>query len=101
MSASYPTSAKVFTAKNNGDSINASHVNDLQDEVAAMEAGLTGSLAHDLKFTDATYDIGKAGATRPRHLFISGNAVTGSGLVGTVAVGVGDTDTGLYSSGTN
>lgn len=36
----------------------------------------------DLKFTDATYDIGKAGATRPRDLFYSR---TGQG--GTLALG--------------
>lgn len=78
MSASYPTSAKAFTAKNNGDSIQAAHIDDLQDEVSAIETGLLGSLAHDLKFTDATYDIGKSGATRPRDLFLSRNLTVGT-----------------------
>lgn len=31
----------------------------------------------DLKFTDATYDIGKSGATRPRDLFLSRNVTAG------------------------
>lgn len=40
MSASYPGSVKTFTSRNNGDVIQASHINDLQDEVNAIEAGL-------------------------------------------------------------
>lgn len=46
-----------------------------------------GTLVGDLKFTDATYDIGKSGATRPRHIFASGNAVIGGGF--TLAAGAG------------
>lgn len=40
MPASYPTSAKTFTTKNAGDTIQPAHINDLQDEVAAIENGL-------------------------------------------------------------
>ena len=37
------------------------------------------TFAGDLLFTDATYDIGKSGATRPRHAYLSGNlAANGS-----------------------
>jgi hypothetical protein len=82
MAASYPTSTKSFTTKVDGNTISASHPNDLQDEVVAIEVGLRDGLAHDLKFTDATYDIGKSGATRPRDIFLSRNAVIG----GTLAV---------------
>lgn len=54
MAASYPTSAKTFTTKATAETIAASHVNDLQDEVTAVEtAMLTGGLAHHL-FPDAT-----------------------------------------------
>lgn len=42
----------------------------------------TPARALDLLFVDATYDIGKSGATRPRDLFLSRNAVIG----GTLAV---------------
>lgn len=44
MPASYPSSAKSFTTKNSGDSIQAAHVNDLQDEVTAIETDLIGGL---------------------------------------------------------
>lgn len=36
----YPTSAKTFTTKTGGQTIAASHMNDVQDEVNAIEVGL-------------------------------------------------------------
>ncbi len=51
-----------------------------------------GTLVGDLKFTDATYDIGKSGATRPRDGFFSRNFVIG----GTFTVG---TVTGFQTNG--
>ena len=42
---SYPTAVKSFTTKNAGDSILAAHVNDIQDEVNAIEAGLLNATA--------------------------------------------------------
>lgn len=46
MAASYPTSAKAFTTKTNGpaSTIDASHVNDLQAEVTAVEQDLIAGL---------------------------------------------------------
>lgn len=82
MAASYPTAVKAFTTRTAGQTISSAHVNDLQDEVNAMQqALLTSGLAHHLLFVDATYDIGQSGATRPRHLFMSGNATVGSDLL--------------------
>ncbi len=44
MPASFPTAVKTFTSRNAGDVIQPAHVNDLQDEVAAIETGyLTGT----------------------------------------------------------
>jgi len=45
MAASYPTSAKVFTSRNAGDIVQPANINDLQDEVNAIEAGLLGGTA--------------------------------------------------------
>ena len=45
MAASYPTSVKVFTTKSTADVVQAAHVNDLQDEVNAIEAGLLNGTA--------------------------------------------------------
>jgi hypothetical protein len=48
MSASYPGSAKTFISRNAGDVIQPAHVNDLQDEVNAIETALLGTLAHNV-----------------------------------------------------
>jgi hypothetical protein len=45
MAASYPTAVKSFTVKAAGDTIQPAHVNDLQDEVAAIEGGLLNGTA--------------------------------------------------------
>jgi hypothetical protein len=45
-----------------------------------------GTLVGDLKFTDATYDIGKTGATRPRDGFFSRAVEVGSTLTVTGAM---------------
>ena len=43
--ASYPGSVKTFTTRNAGDTIQPSHVNDLQDEINAIESGLLNGTA--------------------------------------------------------
>jgi hypothetical protein len=88
--ASFPSSVKSFTTKLAGDTVQASHINDLQDEVAAVETDLLNGFGHHLLFTDNTYDIGQSGATRPRHLYLAQNAVVG----GTLAVTGASTLTG-------
>jgi hypothetical protein len=46
MAADFPTSVKTFTTKaNDVDTIDASHINDLQDEVTAIETVLKGTVA--------------------------------------------------------
>lgn len=44
MPASYPTSSKVFTSRSNGQTIDASHVGDLQLEVTAISQDLLAGL---------------------------------------------------------
>jgi hypothetical protein len=48
MPASYPDSVKVFTTKTTGQVIQASHINEPQDEITAIEQGLLQGLAHAL-----------------------------------------------------
>lgn len=45
MPASYPGAVKVFATRSAGQTIDASHTNDLQDEVNAIEAGLINGTA--------------------------------------------------------
>ena len=47
---------------------------------SAVAATLPNPISQDLLFTDATYDIGKSGASRPRDLFQSRNATIGGTL---------------------
>ena len=52
----------------------------------AVTASIPNPITQDLLFVDATYDIGKSGATRPRDLFQSRNATIGGTLSVTGAV---------------
>jgi hypothetical protein len=59
MPASYPNSVKVFTTKTTGQAILASHINEPQDEITAIEQGLLQGLAHALfPNTDVGQDLG-------------------------------------------
>ena len=46
----------------------------------AVVASIPNPIAVDLLFVDATYDIGKSGASRPRDLFLSRNETVGGTL---------------------
>jgi hypothetical protein len=50
---------------------------------------VNGTVTSNLIFTDNTYDIGASGATRPRNLFLAGNAT----VAGNTTIGDADTDT--------
>lgn len=107
MSASYPSAAKNFTVKTDGTGqfINAAHVNDLQDEVTAIETGLIDGLAHDVKPTVGatnTKDLGVAGAVW-RDLNLGRNAAVGGtlGVTGNTTLGgtLGVTGAATFSAG--
>ena len=44
MAASYPASSKTFTTKSNNTTADASHINDVQAEITAIEDDLIGGL---------------------------------------------------------
>ncbi len=50
-------------------------------DAAADSVTVNGTIASNLIFTDNTYDIGATGATRPRNLFLAGNATIGGNIV--------------------
>jgi hypothetical protein len=64
MAASYPTTVKTFTTRTNlTDKVDAAHVNDLQEEVAAIEAallttGITHAVTHKRSGTQQTFQNG-------------------------------------------
>jgi hypothetical protein len=49
--ASYPSTIKSFTTKAAADTIQASHINDLQDEIVAIETDLVNVFSHSLSNT--------------------------------------------------
>jgi hypothetical protein len=60
-----------------GQSISSSQVNANFTAVAGALNRAGGTMTGDLLFTDASFDIGKSGATRPRDIFASRNGVFG------------------------
>lgn len=65
--ASYPTSVKSFTTRLTGDTIQASHVNDIQDEIVAIETALLGTITHAITISNAA-PISLTHATTPEIL---------------------------------
>jgi len=55
--ASFPTSVKSFTTRNAGDTIQGAHVNDLQDEVNAIESTFVNGQARCQVYNSNTQSI--------------------------------------------
>lgn len=60
-------------------------------DAAADSVTVNGTITSNLIFTDNTYDIGASGATRPRNLFLAGNATVGGAQTLTGALTVDST----------
>lgn len=89
MAASFPTSVKSFPTRSAGQTIASSILNDLQDEVVAIENDLTSGMGHNVTPDgDVTRQLG---TTAARWLQPAGT-VTAPG------VAIRETGTGLYSS---
>lgn len=91
MAASYPSAAKTFTTKSNGDTIDASDPNSIQDEVTAVESGLINGIAHVLK---PDTDVARTLGTDSFRWLLPSGTVTAPGIA------MRATDTGIYSSAT-
>lgn len=79
---SYSRSSSAPFAVNSGAAavanLDADKVDGIEGTALLQKSG--GTMTGDLLFTDASYDIGKSGATRPRDIFASRNAVVGGTL---------------------
>jgi hypothetical protein len=105
MAASYPASVKSFSTKTTGQTIAASHVNDLQDEVTAIETALlTGPLTANgfVPSVTATYDLGSS-SLKYRDGYFSRNVLIGGTLGVTGATSLSSTANvvGDFSVNTN
>lgn len=96
MAASYPNSAKSFTTKTNGQTIDPAHINDLQDEVTAVEQDLIAGLPV------ARGGTGNTTLTANRVLLGNGTsaiAVAGAGTAGQVLTSNGPGVNPTYQDG--
>lgn len=84
--ASYPNAVVSFTTKNNGDTIQASHINDLQSEVAAIEDGILNGSAPLHSSNAQVNNLNVAGnSTVAGNLTVSGSfSVASLSLTGTL-----------------
>jgi hypothetical protein len=78
--ATFPTTNKTFTTKSNGNTIDASHINDMQDEIAAIEDGyLNGTARLNAGASTVTSLSVSGNSTMAGNLTVSGNlTVTGT-----------------------
>jgi hypothetical protein len=92
--ATFPTTNKTFTSKSNGNTIDASHINDLQDEIAAIEDGYLNGTARLNAGASTLARLNVTGASTLATLSVTG----GSTLVGNVSV-TGDLTVGGVLTG--
>lgn len=78
--ASYPGAVKSFTTKNAGDTIQPADVNDVQDEIAAMEAGLLNGTAPLNSSHSTLASLSVTGGSSLASLQVSGNSTLASSI---------------------
>ena len=96
--ASFPTATKSFTTKNNGGTIDAAHVNDLQDEVTAIETNLRGGSTGQVYLGGAT--PGFSSTIALHRVESSQFSVSGASTLGTIQAGNSTFGTLQASNGT-
>lgn len=76
--ANYPTADPSFGNKANGNTIDASHINALQDEVVAIGAALRGGLAHALTVSTGGFTVSTGNTVLGQNLSVAGNSTFAS-----------------------
>src|SRR3990167_245141 len=99
MAASYPTSVKSFTTKNTSDAIQAAHVNDLQDEVAAIEGGLLNGTAPLNSSNSTLAALSVTGNSTVTNLNVTGGCTLASFSISNLQVSSNSTLTNLSVTG--
>ncbi len=102
---SYPTAVKSFVSRSAGDTIQPAHVNDIQDEVNAIEDGLLNGTAplNSSRSTLATLSV--AGGSTLASLVVSGGStlaalVATNSTLANLSVSGGSTFAGALTIGT-
>jgi hypothetical protein len=84
MAASYPTAVKSFTVKSAGDTIQPTHINDLQDEVAAIEDGILNGTAPLTSSNARVANLSVAGGSTLANLQAGNSTIAGTLTVTTI-----------------
>jgi hypothetical protein len=87
--ASFPTAVKSFTTKTNGSTVQATHVNDLQDEVTALEQDLINGLSR-VRLGSSTLTIASDAVTATKSLHaVDTESAAASDNLSTISAGTG------------
>lgn len=88
MPASFPGAVKTFTTKNTADTIEASHINDLQDEVTAIEGGFRNGTAALNSSNSTILNLSVVGGSTMAAInVIVGSTVAAQNVTGALNVG--------------
>lgn len=83
---SYPTSVYSATSKNAGDTIQASHINSLDDEVNSLTSGLLNGLQHRVIVSTGGLNVSTGNSTLGGNLSVAGTStLTGAVTFSTYA----------------
>lgn len=87
--ASFPTAIKSFTTKNSGDKVQAAHVNDLQDEVTALEQDLINGMSR-VRLSSSTLTLASDAVTATKSLHaVDTEAAAATDNLSTISAGSG------------
>ena len=98
MGASYPTGVKTFTTRSAGQTIQPSHINDLQDEVSAIEAGLLSGAAPLNSSNSTLANLSVLGGSTLATLQVNGNSTIAGTLTVQTIVSTSLTSVGVTSA---
>ena len=98
--ASYPTSVKTFASRSNGQTIDAAHVGDLQDEVNAIESGILNGTAPVTCSRVTAASLSVAGNSTVSGLTVSSNLTVSGGATVSSNLSIGNLNVGdVYAAG--
>lgn len=104
--ASYPSATKTYTTKAAGDTIQPAHINDVQEEIVALENGLLSGVAHTvLPVATNLYDLGSLAVRWRSGYFastvnVAGNLILGGTITSAAALTLGQAPSGYGGAAT-
>ena len=79
--ASYPTSVKTFASRSANQAIGSAHMNDVQDEINAVEAGLLNGLQHAVTIATGGLTVSTGNTVLGQNLSVAGASTLAGSVV--------------------